>query len=178
MATVLWILGVAAVLAALFSLVRFWRSTTAPRLITCPENGTRQAVEIDAAHRLGQKLRGHDDLKLQDCSRWPDMADCDQPCRAQIADAPDGCRVRALLDRFYAGKSCALCGKGFGEVIDWYEHEPAFIDAGRHVLSWQDVPTPRLEEIMKDHYPLCWDCRIIETVRQQHPERVTDRLAH
>ena len=178
MATLLWILGAAVVLVGVFSLVRFWRRTTAPRVITCPENGTRQAVEIDAAHRLGQKLRGHDDFQLAECSRWPEMADCDQPCREQIANAPDGCRVRAMLDRFYAHQGCALCGKEFGEKIDWYEHEPGFVDADRHLVSWQDVPAQQLEELMRDHYPICWDCKVLETVRQEHPERVTDRLAH
>ena len=178
MATLLWILAVAVVLIAAFALVRFWRRTTAPRLITCPENGTRQEVELDAVHRLGQRIRGQDGLQLADCSRWPEMADCDQPCREQIASAPDGCRVRALLDRYYAHRSCALCGKEFGDQIDWYEHEPAFIDAGRHILDWREVPAVELETVMDDHYPICWDCKVIETVRQRHPERVTDRVAH
>ena len=71
MATFLWILGVAAVLSIAFALARFWRRTAAPRLITCPENDSYQTVEVDAAHRLGQFVRGKDGQHLSDCSRWP-----------------------------------------------------------------------------------------------------------
>lgn len=178
MATFLWILGVAVVLVAAFAVARFWRRTTAPRLITCPENNSYQTVGIDASHRLGQFVRGKEGMQLCDCTRWPERQDCGQSCLEQIASAPDGCRVRALLDGFYAGQSCVLCGKEFGETIDWYDHEPAFIDAERRVMSWQDIPSERLPEIMEDHYPVCWDCKVIETVRQKHPGRITDRLAH
>ena len=119
MATILWTLGVAVALVTIFGVVRFWRRTAAPRLVTCPETGDPHAVEVDPAHRLTQKLRSADEMQLRDCSRWPERADCDQPCRDQIALAPDGCRVRSLLDEYYAHKSCVLCGKEFGEAIDW-----------------------------------------------------------
>jgi hypothetical protein len=178
MATFLWIMGVAVVLIAAFTLARFWRRTTAPRLITCPENNAYQTVEVDAAHRLGQFVRGKDEMHLCDCTRWPEKQDCGQSCLEQIAAAPDGCRVRSLLDGFYAGQSCVLCGKEFDETVDWYDHEPAFIDAERQVMSWQDIPSERLPEIMEDHFPVCWDCKVIESVRQKHPSRITDRLAH
>ena len=178
MATLLWITGVAVALVALFGGIRFWRRTAAPRLVTCPETGEPHAVEIDPAHRLGQELLRHGETRLRDCSRWPERADCDQPCLEQIARASDGCRVRALLDSYYADESCVLCGKEFGDSIDWYEHEPGFIDVDRHVLTWQDVPAEKLPEIMEDHHPVCWDCKVVEIVRQKHPGRITDRLAH
>jgi hypothetical protein len=178
MATFLWILGVAVVLFTVFGAFRFWRRTAAPRLVTCPETGDRHAVELDPARSLGQKLRGKDEMKLRECSRWPERADCDQPCREQIATAPDGCRVRALLDEFYAHKSCVLCGKEFGDAIDWYQHEPGFISPDHHVMTWQDIPSEKLPEIMEDHHPVCWDCKVIEVVRQKHPRLITDRLAH
>lgn len=178
MATILWTLGVAVALVTIFGVVRFWRRTAAPRLVTCPETGDPHAVEVDPAHRLTQKLRSADEMQLRDCSRWPERADCDQPCRDQIALAPDGCRVRSLLDEYYAHKSCVLCGKEFGEAIDWYQHEPAFINADHDIVTWQDVPSERLPDIMADHHPLCWDCKVIEIVRQKHPDRITDRLSH
>jgi hypothetical protein len=174
----LWTLGIAAVLVGLFFFVRFWRRTTAPRLVRCPDDGNPYAVELSATHQLAQKLRGEHGLRLQDCSRWPDQADCDQPCREQIATAPDGCRVRSLLDRYYANETCTLCGKEFGPTIDWYQHEPGFIAPDHTVLTWQDVPPERLPETMATYQPLCWDCKILELVRQKHPERVTDRLPH
>ena len=174
----LWILGVALFLFAVSWLARFWRRTAAPRLVTCPETGTAHAVEIDCIHCCGQKLRGKDTMRLSDCTRWPERADCDQPCLEQIVSAADGCRVRALLDRYYSHRNCALCGKEFGDVIDWYQHEPGFIGPDRHVMTWQDVPPEKLPEVMQSQYPLCWDCKIIESVRQKHPDRITDRLAH
>lgn len=174
----LWIAGVAVVLVGGAALVRVWKSVSATRLVVCPETGTHHAVQIDPAHRLAHPLAADAQDRLRDCSRWPERSDCDQPCLSQIAGAPDGCRVKALLDDYYAGQACALCGTEFPERIDWYAHEPAFIDAGRKVLTWRDVPAERLPETMESHYPLCWDCKVIERVRQRHPERVTDRLAH
>jgi hypothetical protein len=178
MAVFLWIVAIVAVVLVVGFLIRFWKRTSAPRLITCPENDTPQAVELDPGHRLRQALQGKDAMYLRDCSRWPEREDCGQQCLAQIAAAPDGCRVRSLLDEFYAGKSCVLCGKEFGEKIDWYEHEPAFIDADRNIRSWKDIPPEKLPEVMATQYPVCWDCKVIETVRQKHPERVTDRPVH
>ena len=178
MATLLWILGVAVALLVVFGVVRYWRRTAAPRLVVCPETGERYAVEVDPAHRIGQKLRHHDEMHLRDCTRWPERADCDQPCLEQIATAPDGCRVRDLLDSYYAGESCVLCGREFGESIDWYQHEPGFVGADRQVITWQDVPPEKLPEVMEDHHPVCWDCKVIEIVRQKHPGRITDRLVH
>jgi len=178
MAIFIWIAAISVTLVALLLFARFWRRTADPRLITCPENDSPQAVELDPGHRLGQVLQAKDGMYLRDCSRWPEKEDCGQSCLQQIAAAPDGCRVRSILDNYYAGKSCVLCGKEFGEKIDWYDHEPAFIDADRHIRSWKDSPPEQLPDIMEDHYPVCWDCKVIEMVRQKHPERVTDRPVH
>ena len=61
------------------------------------------------------------------------------------------------------GSTSVLAGKEFGETIDWYDHEPAFIDAERNVLSWQDVPPEKLPEVMEDRFPVCWDCHVDPT---------------
>ena len=45
MAILLWLAAIVVILVAALAMVRFWRRTTAPRLITCPENETHQAVE-------------------------------------------------------------------------------------------------------------------------------------
>ncbi len=178
MATVMWIAGVAVVLVGGGALIRAWRQASARRLVVCPESRDTQSVELDPLHRLTHGLRGDDTMRLRDCSRWPERSDCDQPCLEQIAHAPDGCRVRALLDTYYAGENCVLCGKEFGEQIDWYEKEPAFMDSERHIIKWKELPAEQLPELMETHYPLCWDCKVIESVRQKHPERITDRLLH
>ena len=175
MAILLWLAAIVVVLALVTALLWFWRQTTAPRLINCPENDTPQAVELDPKHRLAQALQGKDGMYLRECSRWPERQDCGQGCLQQVAAAPDGCRVRSLLDDYYAGQNCVLCGKEFGEKIDWYDHEPAFIDADRNISSWKDIPPEKLPAAMEAHYPVCWDCKVIEMVRQKHPERVTDR---
>ena len=57
------------------------------RRVTCPENHQSAAVSIDARHAAATGLHGHPDLRLCDCTRWPDRANCGHPCLDQAAHA-------------------------------------------------------------------------------------------
>lgn len=139
------------------------------RLITCPETQAPAAVEVDAA---GAALTAN--LRLRDCSRWPERRDCGQACLRQIEAAPEDCLVRNILTRWYERKSCAYCGKPLG-TIDWLEHRPALMSPQRVTKQWRDVPPETLPATLADHLPVCWNCHVAETFRRAHPELVTDR---
>ncbi len=53
-----------------------------PRLLRCPETGETAAIQIDARHAATTSLAGAPDLRVADCSRWPERADCGQDCVA------------------------------------------------------------------------------------------------
>lgn len=177
MTTLIWIAAVV-VFASLFVLAaRRWKSVTETRVITCPETGKREAVEIDPVHRLSHAVAGHDDMRLRSCSRWPERADCDQPCLTQIAQAPDGCRVHAMLDAFYAGKQCASCGRSIGGSGDWAQHVPGLMRPDGSVTAWNEGPAQDLETVLATARPVCWDCTQVARVYQEHPDLVTERPA-
>jgi hypothetical protein len=50
------------------------------RAVTCPENRQQVAVGFDALHAAVTRLAGSPDLRLAECTRWPERADCGQDC--------------------------------------------------------------------------------------------------
>jgi len=53
-----------------------------PRVLRCPETGETTVIQIDARHAATTSVAGAPDLRVADCSRWPEHADCDQDCVA------------------------------------------------------------------------------------------------
>src|ERR1700757_3347125 len=94
---VLGIIFVLSFAALSFVFVRtYWRLRVA-RVVTCPENGERAAVEVRAAKSGTTGTTGtfHNSLlRLSSCSRWPERRDCAQGCTPQVEDAPDEWLVR------------------------------------------------------------------------------------
>ncbi len=147
------------------------------RVVTCPENDEFAAVEVDARRAARAALVGKERLQLRDCSRWPEARECGQECLAQIEASPTGCLVRTMLDQWYAGSTCAVCGKEIG-AIDWYKHKPALMAPDRRTVEWNDVPAETLPEVLATHFPVCWDCHVVESLVREHPERIVVRPPH
>lgn len=175
MAMMLFLAAVAAAVAALVvrNLLR-WRGT---RLVRCPETRAPAAVEVDVRHALLNGVLGREPLRLRDCSRWPERAGCGEDCLAQVERAPEDCRVRAVVGEWYRGKTCAYCGKPFGE-IHWHDHRPALRDADGVTRQWSEMRPEQLPRLFETCTPVCWDCHIAESFRREHPELVVDRAAH
>ncbi len=164
----LWLLVVAVVAAAAAWLTRRYLALRGARLVQCPENRQPAAVNVKSLRRA---VGG--DWSLAGCSRWPEREACGRECLAQIERAPDDCLVRNIVTGWYAGKSCAVCGKPLGHV-DWYERKPAAIDASGRTQAWSDIPPETLPDVLDNHRPVCFDCYVSETFRREHPELVLD----
>jgi hypothetical protein len=144
------------------------------RLITCPETRKPAAVEVDARHAALFTGIGGTDLRLEDCSRWPERKDCGQDCLQQIESSPEDCLVRTILTKWYKGKPCALCGKIFAE-ISWLDHKPPLMSPGKQTVEWSEIPPESIPNVLATALPVCWDCHIAETFRRRYPELVVDR---
>ena len=147
------------------------------RLITCPETLTHEAVRVDAGQAALDGLTGQKQLRLSDCTRWPERQSCGQECLSQINAAPDGCLVRSLVTKWYAGRACSICGRPVGDR-EWMEHQPALLDpqaSEPRTLALQDVPPERMLDVLATHEPVCWNCHVAETFRRQRPDLVIDR---
>ncbi|MDO8835720.1 MAG: hypothetical protein Q7V01_08985 [Vicinamibacterales bacterium] len=177
MTTVFYALGTLIVVAVLYFAIRVpvrkYLEARGDRLVSCPDNGQEVAVRVDAVHAAvtPNSVSGH--LRLESCTRWPEKVGCGQECLRQIEAQPDDCLVRMQVDRWYADKSCVLCGKALGD-LDWTVHKPAVRSPEGLTVEWHDIKPESLWGVLSSHDPVCWDCHVAETFRRQRPDLVLD----
>jgi hypothetical protein len=159
---------------AAWRLVGAWTKYRGRMVITCPENHQPAGVSVDARHAAATEVSGPAELRLSDCSRWPERAGCGQDCLSQIAESPENCLVRNILIRWYEGKNCAWCGRPIGE-IHLAERKPAVLTANKSSVEWHEIPAEQLQETLATSLPLCFGCHIANTMMHKHPELVIDR---
>jgi hypothetical protein len=151
-----------------------WVRYRGSRVVVCPENRELVAVEVDAAHAAFSASQGRIDLRLETCTRWPEKAGCGQECLGQIESAPEACLLANILADWYQGKSCALCGRSFHR-FHWHDHKPGLRAPDGTICSWDGFRPEQVIDVLATHAPVCWDCRVSESFRREHPELVTDR---
>jgi hypothetical protein len=61
-----------------------YRKMRGERTVRCPETGRAAFVDLDARHGVLTSLYGPPDVRVADCSRWPEHAHCAQSCRDQL----------------------------------------------------------------------------------------------
>ena len=66
------------------SLVPVWRGARPARIVKCPEASKSVTVRLDPWYAVTMHARGNPELRLQDCTEWPQRAGCDQGCLRQI----------------------------------------------------------------------------------------------
>src|SRR5664279_5447244 len=157
----------------LFLIARELNRYHGKRVITCPETKQPAAVHINMAKVAREAVLGKPDVRLDQCSRWPERASCGQDCLSQIKADPEGCMVWNIVDDWYKGKSCAYCQKPFGE-IHWHDRHPALLGPDRSIVQWNEVPPENLPQIFQNYLPVCWNCYIAEEFRRKNPDRAMD----
>lgn len=155
--------------------VRAYLKYRGERIVSCPETHHAAAVNVAAGDAALHATIGEAELRLKDCSRWPEREACGQLCLQQIEESPKACLVSTIVNQWYQGKECAYCHKPFCE-LHWELHHPALVSAEGETVQWNEVPPEKLQDTMKTHQPVCWDCHIAETFRRQHPEMVVNRV--
>lgn len=93
-AMVLWIWLVLFVLVVAFLAVggALWRRAiferySGGRPVTCPENHQSAVVGIDVRHAAATVMDGSPAVRLCECSRWPERAQCNQACLSEAVAA-------------------------------------------------------------------------------------------
>jgi len=162
------------VIVGLRRALRMYLKFRGKRLVSCPETHQPAAVRVAAKKAALKATLGNEQLRLSECSRWPEKEACGQECLAQIQEAPKACLVWTIINRWYQGQDCVYCHKPFGE-IHWHDHPPALLDSDRRTVEWDKIPAERLQEVLGTHWPVCWDCHIAQTFRREHSELVVDR---
>ena len=144
------------------------------RIVSCPETKQAAAVRVSAGKAALETTVHTPQLRLSECSRWPERQACGQECLAQIQEAPKDCLVWTIVNRWYQGQTCVYCHKPFGE-LRWHDHRPALMNEKQKTVQWSEIPAEKLQEVLSTHWPVCWNCHIAETFRREHPELVVDR---
>lgn len=130
-----------------------------PRVVTCPADGKRVGIEIDAKHAAASAVRGRgEDYKVTKCTSWPDRAGCEEGCTRQLEGHPDETLLREKLIEFYTAHSCALCGRSI-RGIPPDRHGPGFLNDQRQKIGWQDLPLQDYPAALGKHAALCATCR-------------------
>lgn len=57
------------------------------RPVSCPEDQQPAIVNIDLRHATASVMDGSPDLRLSDCTRWPERSECNQECLSQAIQA-------------------------------------------------------------------------------------------
>ncbi len=156
--------------------LRAWLAFRGTRVVVCPESREMVAVEVDARRAALTAPQGRPQLRLESCTRWPERQACGQECLGQIESAPQACLLQSILGDWYQGKGCAFCGRRFA-AVHWHDHKPALLAADGSLVEWSSFRPEQVIDVLATHQPVCWDCRVAEGFRRQHPERVTDRSA-
>lgn len=176
-----WMTGVAAVAVAaaafllLSGFLRAFRKWRGVRVITCPENHEPAAVKVaafDAAKEFA--VAGETHLHLKTCSRWPEMAGCDEACLNQITAAPEASLLQNIVGSWYDDKECVYCSKQIGEIV-WHERPPAVKLPDGTIREWKELPAEVLPTVFKTAEPVCWSCALFENFRREHPEVIVAR---
>jgi hypothetical protein len=144
------------------------------RLVTCPETQQPAAVHVNAAKAATTALIGKQEVRLDQCSRWPERRSCGQDCLGEIKADPEHCLVWNIVAAWYKGKSCAYCQKPF-EDMQWHDRHPALLSPERIATQWNEVAPEQLPKIFESYLPVCWNCYIAETYRRKNPDRVLNR---
>jgi hypothetical protein len=147
------------------------------RLVTCPETHRPAAVHVNAGKAAARAFWGQrhkEDVRLDQCSRWPEKKDCGQDCLKQVHADAENCLIWNIVANWYKGKSCAYCQKPI-EEIHWHDRHPALLSPERVAKQWNEIQAEKLPDVFQTHLPLCWNCYIAETFRRQNAERVLDR---
>ncbi len=153
---------------------RLWLKYRGKRVIQCPENLRPAGVVLDAAHAAATGFGKAPELRLSQCSRWPERAGCGQECLSQIQAAPEDCLVRNIIAKWYRGKPCGACGQPIGD-IDWGGSQPCLLLDDGKTVEWREVPADKLEETLSLSKAICFACHTTRTLVREHPELATDR---
>lgn len=162
--TIYILAGIAAIVGLVFiirALRRTYLEYHGKRLVICPKTEKCATVEIDAPLAAITSLFGAPELRIENCSRWPERQQCAQDCTWQVDLSPLGCPIQDLLSSWYTGKECVLCGRRFGEFPSFYR--PALLSPEGNIMEWAAVHPEAIPDILLTHKPVCGDCEETKT---------------
>jgi hypothetical protein len=69
------------------ALVPLWRRAQAARIVRCPAAAKSVTVRMDPWFAVKMHALGNPELRLRDCTEWPQRGECDRGCLVQLQAA-------------------------------------------------------------------------------------------
>jgi hypothetical protein len=176
MANEVYLLFALLVIAATYVLTRVhgaWRFH-GKMLVICPETLKLAAVRVNLARAATASVARHIQMRLRDCSRWPERSGCHQDCRVQVLRDPQGHRVWTIASHWFEGKNCVRCGKRI-PPLSHYDHRPAVMGSEKITTQWDEIAAEKLPETFSKVRPVCWSCHMTDTFMREHPDLLVIR---
>ena len=152
-----------------------WRRLRGPRVVICPETGCPAGVRVDLGHAIASAIRERMEIRMAECSAWPEREGCDHGCGPALRTAGDSTRTRAIAARGFEDRACAMCSRRIGPLTRG-ARQPGFMNpVTREVVPWDEVPAEELPGATARHRALCRDCTFAEASPPPAPERAATR---
>jgi hypothetical protein len=88
---------------------------------------------------------------------------------------PHDATTTAQLSHFFEGKTCAACGRSI-QPMHAGDLRPGLVNVTTHeAVAWHQIPSMNLSTTLESHAPICSNCVVLATFRQQHPDMVVER---
>jgi hypothetical protein len=78
-----------------------YKQYSGSRLVSCPENQRPSVVGIDGRHAVATGMDGCPELRLCECTRWPERSNCAQGCLPQALQAQAPVEVKVRTKQIY-----------------------------------------------------------------------------
>lgn len=127
--------------------------------VLCPETRNPAAVRLDTAHAVQTFFTNVEELRIRDCERWPERADCQQDCLLQVDAKP--VILERTLAKFYEGKACARCNTALTRN-DWEHGSFAMVNENNVYIPAAQIPLNRMPMALDGYRPLCRICHQAE----------------
>lgn len=69
-----------------WALGHVWRRAREPRHLTCPDDSVASLVGLDPWYAVREHTLGEPEVRVRECTRWPERRECGQECLRQIGD--------------------------------------------------------------------------------------------
>jgi hypothetical protein len=94
------------------------------------------------------------DLRMESCSRWPELQSCSQSCMPQVQFSAEDLNDFAAR---YDGKKCSSCGTALARD-DWYKSRLAVLETYTGAPEIPGVVRPSIFSTAETSDPICSAC--------------------
>ncbi len=155
--TIVAILAVPLLGAAVVLAVRGYRMSLGARLVRCPADGAMVRTEVSPWRAAFNSALGTEQDVIRACTHWPERGECGQECMHQIETSPTGCREEDLVARWRDGRPCGVCGARL-ETTPQARDQVAYVDQEGLTAQLHDLEGEDLVRLFWSCEPVCWDC--------------------